>query len=75
MGIRISNVSKTFEGQKAVKNLSLDVETGSLVALLGPSGCGKSTLLRIIAGLEQPDSGGQVFINGDDATQIGRAHV
>ena len=69
LGIRISNVSKTFEGQKAVKNLSLDVETGSLVALLGPSGCGKSTLLRIIAGLEQPDSGGQVFINGDDATR------
>lgn len=69
LGIRISNVSKTFEGQKAVSNLSLDVETGSLVALLGPSGCGKSTLLRIIAGLEEPDAGGRVFINGEDATR------
>lgn len=68
MGIRISNVSKTFDGQRAVRDLSLDVETGSLVALLGPSGCGKSTLLRIIAGLEEPDPGGRVYINGDDAT-------
>lgn len=68
MGIRISGVSKTFGGQRAVRNLSLDVETGSLVALLGPSGCGKSTLLRIIAGLEEPDQGGKVFINGVDAT-------
>lgn len=68
MGIRINGVSKTFGDQQAVRNLSLDVETGSLVALLGPSGCGKSTLLRIIAGLEQPDHGGKVFINGVDAT-------
>ena len=68
MGIRISGVSKTFGDQTAVRDLSLDVETGSLVALLGPSGCGKSTLLRIIAGLEQPDQGGKVYINGVDAT-------
>jgi sulfate transport system ATP-binding protein len=68
MGIRISGISKTFGDQQAVRNLSLDVETGSLVALLGPSGCGKSTLLRIIAGLEQPDQGGKVYINGIDAT-------
>lgn len=68
MGIRVSGISKTFGGQQAVRNLSLDVETGSLVALLGPSGCGKSTLLRIIAGLEQPDQGGKVYINGVDAT-------
>lgn len=69
MGIRISGVSKTFGDQTAVDGLSLDVETGSLVALLGPSGCGKSTLLRMIAGLETPDSGGRIFINGEDATR------
>lgn len=68
MGIRVSGISKTFGDQQAVRNISLDVETGSLVALLGPSGCGKSTLLRIIAGLEQPDQGGKVYINGVDAT-------
>ena len=68
MGIRINAVSKTFGEQRAIDRLSLDVETGSLVALLGPSGCGKSTLLRMIAGLENPDPGGRIFINGEDAT-------
>lgn len=69
MGIRIRTVSKTFGNQLAVDNLSLDVDSGSLVALLAPSGCGKSTLLRMIAGLESPDPGGQIFINGEDATR------
>jgi sulfate transport system ATP-binding protein len=67
MGIRVNGVSKSFSGVKAVDNLNLDVETGSLVALLGPSGCGKSTLLRMIAGLDQPDQG-RIFINGQEAT-------
>lgn len=67
MGIRVSGVSKAFGRQQAVSELSLDVATGSLVALLGPSGCGKSTLLRMIAGLDQPDQG-QIFINGEEAT-------
>jgi len=65
MGIRISHVSKSFGGPPAVDDLSLDVDTGSLVALLGPSGCGKSTLLRMIAGLDHPDQG-SIFINGDN---------
>lgn len=67
MGIRISNVSKRFGTLTAINGVSLDVQTGSLVALLGPSGCGKSTLLRMIAGLEELDSG-KVFINGEDST-------
>ena len=69
MGIRVSDVSKTFGSLKAIDQLSLDVETGSLVALLGPSGCGKSTLLRMIAGLEELDAG-RIFINGGDATTL-----
>jgi len=67
MGIRISHVSKAFGALRAIDDLSLDVESGSLVALLGPSGCGKSTLLRMIAGLEDLDSG-RIFINGEEAT-------
>ncbi|MFM8545502.1 MAG: sulfate/molybdate ABC transporter ATP-binding protein [Vulcanococcus sp.] len=69
MGIQITNVTKTFGDFCAIDHLSLDVATGSLVALLGPSGCGKSTLLRMIAGLETVDCG-QVFIQGQEVTSL-----
>ena len=67
MSIEIRHVTKRFGETAAVDDVSLEVETGSLTALLGPSGSGKSTLLRIIAGLERPDSG-NVLLEGADAT-------
>ena len=67
MGIEARNITKRFGSFVALDNVSVDIPSGSLTALLGPSGGGKSTLLRVIAGLEHPDSGA-VIINGDDAT-------
>ncbi|HIK54423.1 MAG TPA: TOBE-like domain-containing protein [Synechococcales cyanobacterium M55_K2018_004] len=67
MGILVQDVSKRFGSFQAVDRVNLEIKTGSLVALLGPSGSGKSTLLRLIAGLEQPDSG-KIFLTGRDAT-------
>jgi len=67
MGIRVANVTKRFGSFRAVDDVSVDVDSGSLVALLGPSGSGKSTLLRLIAGLEQADQG-RIWITGEEAT-------
>ena len=64
MSIEIRDVSKTFGSFAALKDVSLTVKTGELVALLGPSGSGKTTLLRIIAGLEFPTQGAILF--GDE---------
>ncbi|MEY2857332.1 MAG: hypothetical protein RLZZ74_1644 [Cyanobacteriota bacterium] len=69
MSINISNVSKQFGNFQALANINLNVEPGTLVALLGPSGSGKSTLLRTIAGLEAPDQG-KVEINDRDTTNL-----
>jgi sulfate/thiosulfate transport system ATP-binding protein len=67
MSIVVESVSKRFGDFTALNDVSLSVRDGSLTALLGPSGGGKSTLLRVIAGLEQPDTG-RVMIGGEDAT-------
>ena len=67
MGIVVENVSKQFGSFQAVEQVNLEIQSGSLVALLGPSGSGKSTLLRLISGLETPDTG-KIFLTGKDAT-------
>lgn len=68
--IEVDEISKSFGDFQALDRVSLRVNQGKLVALLGPSGSGKTTLLRILAGLEQPDSG-RIRLGGVDATGLG----
>ena len=63
MYVELKNINKTFNDYKASNNVNFAIEKGKLVALLGPSGSGKTTILRMIAGLENPDSG-DILIDG-----------
>ncbi len=67
--IELKNISKLYDGNPAVKNISLSIKRGEFVTLLGPSGCGKTTTLRMIAGFERP-SEGKIFFNGEDITLL-----
>lgn len=66
--LKLNDIDKTFpNGVKALSRINLSVNEGSFLTLIGPSGCGKTTLLRIIAGLEQPDSG-EIIMQGNNIT-------
>ena len=69
--VRLHGVSKSFGPVHAVRDVSLEIERGELMAVLGPSGCGKTTLLRTIAGFERPDAG-SVEVSDDVVAGRGR---
>lgn len=67
--LSIRELNKSFGSVHVVKNLSLDVEEGEFLVLLGPSGCGKTTALRMIAGLEEVDTG-SIHLGETDVTRV-----
>ncbi|CCG87943.1 sulfate/thiosulfate ABC transporter ATP-binding protein CysA [Erwinia piriflorinigrans] len=69
MSIEIGNINKSFGRTKVLNDISLDIPSGQMVALLGPSGSGKTTLLRIIAGLENQNSG-RLSFHGKDVSRV-----
>ena len=67
--IELKNLTKAFDGETVLNNISLDIYDNEFLTLLGPSGCGKTTLLRIISGFVQPDEGEIVFM-GEEITDV-----
>ncbi len=65
----VKNITKSFDGFKAVDNVSLQISSGGLYSFLGPSGCGKTTLLRMIAGFETPTEGA-IYLGDQDITSL-----
>lgn len=69
MSLQLQSVSRTFNGKKAIQEVSFTAKPGEIIGLLGTSGCGKSTLLRAISGLDA-DYDGTISINGDTRKQV-----
>ncbi len=67
--ISIKNITKSFNSEIVLNNVSLDIYNNEFVTILGPSGCGKTTTLRIIGGFETPDSG-EVLFNGENIVNV-----
>lgn len=65
--LKVNEVSKVFENEKIIENISLELHEGEIVSLLGVSGGGKTTLFNIIAGLSVPDKG-EVYLDGENIT-------
>src|SRR5690554_1754660 len=67
--VSLRGVGKSFDGRPVLRDVSIDIARGEIIALLGASGCGKSTLLRQISGLDTPSSG-QITIDGSDVADV-----
>lgn len=73
--LQLSGVTKSFDGFKAINNLSIDIKPGELRAIIGPNGAGKSTMMDIITGKTKPDSGDVIFKDIVDLTKHDEADI
>ena len=68
-GLKVRNLRKSYKKRPVIRDVSMDLRRGEVVALLGPNGSGKTTCFYSIAGLVMPD-GGQVMLDGQDVTNF-----
>ncbi len=73
--LQLSGVTKSFDGFKAINNLSIDIKPGELRAIIGPNGAGKSTMMDIITGKTKPDTGEVTFKDVVDLTKHDEADI
>jgi ribose transport system ATP-binding protein len=66
--LRLSHISKTFPGVRALQDISFDLQRGEVHCLCGENGAGKSTLIKILSGAYRPDEGGQIFFDGNEVS-------
>jgi len=66
----VKSISKTYSGIKVLENVGFDIKEGEVHALVGENGAGKSTLIKIVAGVETPDKGGEIYFNGKLQTHL-----
>ncbi len=71
--LRLSQISKTFPGVRALQDISFDLKRGEVHCLCGENGAGKSTLIKILSGAYQPDEGGQIVFNGNEVSLTPRS--
>ncbi len=71
--LRLSHISKTFPGVRALQDISFDLKRGEVHCLCGENGAGKSTLIKILSGAIQPDEGGQIVFNGNEVSLTPRS--
>jgi len=67
--LKTVGLSKSFDGLRAISNLDVDIEAGSIHGLIGPNGSGKSTFFNLVTGVYQPDPGSKIFFDGHDITR------
>src|SRR4030066_304982 len=72
--LRVEEITKVYDGLRALDHFSLNVEKGIIKGLIGPNGAGKSTLFHLISGIERPDSG-KIYFKGVEITFLEPHHV
>ena len=72
--LKVEHAYLSFEGLKAVNDVSIEVKAGSVTALIGPNGAGKTTLFNLIAGVYKPESG-HIYLDGEEITGLRTFHI